>query len=163
MMTAPLRITNFPRLDESVQFFLPILEAHAHVGVAPGPPEEVEIVAEPLALIERGDRPKHPVTAFKSDGGVDLRCDRFGRGIEKILPCLAELEVRVERDGQRLGTFHLGRLVNCPGAGGEGETGGSQQDSHDASIKRDEGIGVNFPSVRARRRKIEDEDDDEHE
>jgi hypothetical protein len=39
----------------------------------------------------------------------------------------------------------------------DGETKGSEQDSHNASIKREEGIGVNFPRVptraRARNRK----------
>ena len=65
IMAAGVRITSFARLDEGVQLFLPILEPHPHLGVTVGPPKELEIIAESLALIERGDRAVEPVTAFK--------------------------------------------------------------------------------------------------
>ncbi len=143
MMTARMRIMNFARLDEGMQFFLPILKSHPHIGVAPRPPKEVEVIAETLVLIEGCDCSVHPVAAFKSDRRIGLAGEWFGYRIEKILLRLEQLELPVERNGQRLGIFHLIRLGNRPGARGESETKESQQDSHHASIKREERAGVN--------------------
>ena len=150
MMAAGVRITSFACLDEGVQFLLPILEPHPHLGVTLGPPKEVEVIAETLALIERRDRPVEPVTAFKSDRRIDRAVELFRRRIEKILLRLAQFEIRVERDGERRRIFHLVGFRARSGAGGESETKGSQQqDSHDASIKGEEGIGVNRDARRA--------------
>ena len=147
MMSEGVRITNFPRLDESVQFLLPILELHPHISVAPGSPENVKIGAETLVLIEGRDGAVHSVAAFESDGGIGLRGDRLGHRIEKILLHFSDLEVGVERDGQGLQIFHLRGAMDRAGASGEGETKGSQQDSHDASMKGELSSGVNFPRV----------------
>jgi len=50
-----------------VQFFLPILEAHREIGRSARFPEEIEVIPEPLALIEFRDRAKKPVLPFESE------------------------------------------------------------------------------------------------
>lgn len=96
-------------MRKSMQFILPILQAHSHVGWPPGTPEEGEIITEALVLIERGDRAKHPIRTLESDRGVDLTDERFRRGIEEILERFTKGKIGIERDGQRLGILHLPR------------------------------------------------------
>ena len=134
---------NFTRLDEGMQFFLSILESHPHIGSSAGPPKEVEVSAETLALIKSRDRPVEPVTAFKRDRCIGLAAEWFSGRIEKILLGLEQFEIRIERHRQRLGILHLVRLGNRSGARGECETKAGQQNSHHASIKREERTGVN--------------------
>ena len=147
MMTAGMRITNFPRLDKGVQLVLPVLQPHSHVGITPGAPKEVKVIAEPLTLIESCNRAVQSVTALKDDGCVGLRRDWFGHRIEEILLHLADLEGGIECNWEWLGTYHLRGSMERARTPRDGETKGSEQDSHDASIKREEGISVNFPRV----------------
>ena len=136
-------IGNFAGLDESVQFFLAIFEPHTHVSGAPGVPKEIKIIPKTLMLIERGDRAIHAVAALEADRRVDLTAEWLRRGIEKILYDLAKLEVLVERDGQRLRFLDLVGSRRRASATRENETKDGQQDSHDASIKREVRLGVN--------------------
>jgi len=143
-MAEPMRITNFARLDEGVQLFLPIFEPHRDVRGASRYPKEIEIIAIPLVLIEGGDGAKHAVGPFESDRGIDLPAE-VGRGrIEEILLRLAKLEGRIERDWQRLRFLDLVRRWAGGCAAGEEKAKKGRRDSHDASIKREERSGVNF-------------------
>ena len=53
------RVRNLLCLNLRVQFLLPILQTHRHIGRAFRAPEKVEVIAEALALVQ-------PVTAPKS-------------------------------------------------------------------------------------------------
>jgi hypothetical protein len=136
-------IGDLAGLDESVQFFLPIFEPHAHVRGTPGLPKEIKIIPKTLMLIERRDRAIHPIAALEADRRVNLTADRPRRGIEEILPHLAKLEVLIERDRQWLRLLDLVWLGGRASTTRESETKDGQQDSHDASIKREERLGVN--------------------
>jgi hypothetical protein len=135
-------IGDLAGLDESVQIFLAIFEPHAHISGAPGLPKEVKIIPKTLMLIERGDRAIHAVAALEADRRVDLT-DRLRLGIEEILQDLAKLEVLVERDRQWLRFLDLVGLGRRAGATREKQTKDGQEDSHDASIKREVRLGVN--------------------
>ena len=106
-------------------------------------PKEIKIISKTLMLIERGDRAIHTVAALEADRRVDLTAEWLRRGIEKILYDLAKHEVLVERDGQRLRFLDLVGLRRRASATRENKTKDGQQDSHDASIKREVRLGVN--------------------
>ena len=143
VMATRVGIGNLTGLDESVQIFLAIFEPHTHVSCAPGSPKEVKIIPKTLMLIERGDRAIHAVPAFEADRRVNLTADWLRLGIEEILQDFAKLEVLVERDGQRLRLLDLVGLGRRDSTTCENETEDGQQDSHDASIKREVRLGVN--------------------
>ena len=145
LMAARMRITNLARLDQRVQFFLPVLESHRHVSLAARVPEKVVIIAVALVLIERGDGAIHSVGALESHRRIDLSSEPGCGRVEEILLRFAELERVVERDWDRLRFFHLIRLRGSRSAAGEEEAKQSRRDSHDASIKGEERAGVNFP------------------
>jgi hypothetical protein len=69
--------------------------------------------------------------------------DRLRLGIEEILQDLAKREVLVERDRQWLRLLDLVGLGRRASATREKETKDGQEDSHDASIKREVRLGVN--------------------
>jgi hypothetical protein len=143
VMATRVGIGDLAGLDESVQIFLAIFEPHTHVSSAPGLPKEIKIIPKTLMLIERGDRAIHAVAALEADRRVDLTAERLRRGIEEILQDFAKLEVLVERDGQWLRLLDLVGLGRRDSATRENETKDGQQDSHDASIKRELRLGVN--------------------
>ena len=143
VMATRAGIGDLTGLDEGVQIFLAIFEPHTHVSRAPGLPKEIKIIPKTLMLIERGDRAIHAVPAFEADRRVDLTADRLRLGIEEILQDLAKLEVFVEHDGQWLRLLDLVGLGRRASAIRENETKDGQQDSHDASIKREVRLGVN--------------------
>jgi len=136
-------VEDLASLDESVQFFLAIFEPQTHVSRATGLPKESKIIAKTLMLIEGGDRAIHAVAALEADRCVYLTAERLRQGIEEILQDFAKLEGLVERDGQWLRLLDLVRLGWRASATRENETKDSQQDSHDASIKREVCPGVN--------------------
>ena len=145
VMTASMRITNFARLHKGVQLFLPVLEPHRDLGRASRHPKEVEIITIALVLIESGDGAKESIGPFESDRGIDLPAEAGPGRIEEILLGLAKLEGGIERNRQRLRFFDLVRLRARGGTAGEEEAKKSRRNSHDASIKREERSGVNFP------------------
>ena len=142
-MATRAEVGNLTGLDQGVQFFLAIFEPHTHVSGAPGMPKEIKIIPKTLTLIERGERAIHAVAALEADCRVDLTAEWLRLGIEEILQDFAKLEVLVERDGQWLRLLDLVGLGRRASATRENETKDGQQDSHDASIKREVCLGVN--------------------
>src|SRR5207249_377567 len=69
-------VCNLLRLDVLVQLLLPILQTHCDIGRALGPPEEIEIIAETLTLIEQRHSAEHPILALKGNGSI-LKGGRF--------------------------------------------------------------------------------------
>src|SRR5207247_2856935 len=69
-------VCNLLCLDVLVQLLLPVLQTHCDIGRALGPPEEIEIIAETLTLIECGHCPEKPILAFKANWSI-LKGGRF--------------------------------------------------------------------------------------
>ena len=152
MVTLCPAVFHLTGLDEGMELFLPILQSHPHVRRAVRDPEKVVIISKTLPLIEGSDGAKHPVVALEADGSIDLPGDPRGHGIEEILFHFSKLEVVLKRERERLRLCHLVGLGRRPGTTGKDETKGSQRDSHDACIKRDERLGVNRAAFASRRR-----------
>ena len=70
MTAARLRIVNLLSLDVGVQFLLLVFQSHRQVGDAPRFPKEIEVISDPLALIQFSDGAKEPVLPFESDRSV---------------------------------------------------------------------------------------------
>ena len=68
-----------------MQFFLTILQTHGDIGGPLGSPKKIEVIPEPLTLIEASDRAEHPVLAFKGDRRVLKRRSLLIRGIARRL------------------------------------------------------------------------------
>ena len=87
IMAVGVRVLHLARLNQGMQFFLPILEPHADVSRSMGGPEEGVIISKPLPLIEGGDGPIRPVGTLEPDGGVHLSAEGL-RGIQEMLDSL---------------------------------------------------------------------------
>src|SRR5206468_9415998 len=59
MSPTHISIRNLLRLNVLVQFLLTIFQTHCDIRRALGPPEEIKVIAETLALIKGRHRPKH--------------------------------------------------------------------------------------------------------
>jgi hypothetical protein len=68
-----------------VQFFLTILEAHCDIGGSFGPPKKIEVITEPLALIETGHSAEHPVLALKGNRSVLEGRSLLARRVARLL------------------------------------------------------------------------------
>src|SRR4051812_223503 len=73
-------VVHFLRLNVSMKFFLLVFQAHGHRGGALYAPEKIEVIAEPLTLIEPGHGTVKAVLPFKSNRSVLHRAGRFRLG-----------------------------------------------------------------------------------
>lgn len=113
---------NLLRLDVPVQLLLAIFKPGGQVGGPLRAPEEVEIIPEPLVLVQFRDRSKESVIAFKSNGCFLHDAGRLGIGrglgagpifadllLDAVRPLLGhekqfvfpKLNIGVECNGQR--------------------------------------------------------------
>ena len=60
-------IRNFLGLDVSMQLLLSVLETNAQISGPLGPPKKIEVIAEPLMLIEPGHGAKQAILALEND------------------------------------------------------------------------------------------------
>ena len=68
--TVHASVGNLLRLNVLVQFLLAIFQTHREIGWPLDAPKEIEVIAETLALIERGHGTKKPVLPLKGNGGI---------------------------------------------------------------------------------------------
>src|SRR5947208_16132270 len=87
MSPTHISIRNLLRLNVLVQFLLTIFQTHCDIRRALGPPEEIKVIAETLALLKGRPRPKHPILALKSNGSVVKRCRFLARRIRISANC----------------------------------------------------------------------------
>src|SRR2546428_10355102 len=79
MPAMDIRIGNFLRLDVSMQVLLSIFEAHGQIGRSPGAPEEMEIIAEALMLIELSHGAEEAILPLRGNRCVLAGGGRLGR------------------------------------------------------------------------------------
>ena len=143
VMTFGLRVMHLARLNEGVQFLLSIFQAHPDIRIFGSSPEKIEIDAQAIAGVERGNRAVGSIISLKGDRGIGFCIELWGHRVEEILLCLPELEALVERDRQRGGIFDLVRLRRFRSTADQGEAKQSQTGFHERSIKREEDGSVN--------------------